>query len=170
MEINEEYIKDQENPVNTLMTLSTLMDDLVLKESQDSFLSFVRMVAPTLVSDWKMGRHIKLLSDKLQRVKDGEIKRLMIFLPPRSSKSVICSKIFPAWYIGNNPTHEIMSISHSDQLASDFGRSVRDVVNPDQFQNIFPNVQIRQVNGKQILMEPTMLLVLDHRLRDEEHI
>jgi len=129
MEITKEYIQDQDNPVNTLMTLSTLMDDLVLKESQDSFLSFVRMVAPTLVSDWKMGRHIKLLSDKLQRVKDGEIKRLMVFLPPRSSKSVICSKIFPAWYIGNNPTHEIMSISHSDQLSSDFGRSVRDVVN-----------------------------------------
>ena len=76
MEITKEYIQDQDNPVNTLMTLSTLMDDLVLKESQDSFLSFVRMVAPTLVSDWKMGRHIKLLSDKLQRVKDGEIKRL----------------------------------------------------------------------------------------------
>ena len=72
------------------------------------------------------------------------LKRLMVFLPPRSSKSVICSKIFPAWYIGNNPTHEIMSISHSDQLASDFGRSVRDVVNTDQFQNVFPNVQIRQ--------------------------
>jgi predicted phage terminase large subunit-like protein len=143
MEITTESIKEQDNPVNTLMTLSTLMDDLVLKESKDTFLSFVRMVAPTLVSDWKMGRHIKLLSDKLQKVKDGEIKRLMVFLPPRSSKSVICSKIFPAWYIGNNPTHEILTISHSDQLASDFGRSVRDVVNTDQFQNIFPNVQLR---------------------------
>jgi len=143
MEITTESIKEQDNSVNTLMTLSTLMDDLVLKESKDTFLSFVRMVAPTLVSDWKMGRHIKILSDKLQKVKDGEIKRLMVFLPPRSSKSVICSKIFPAWYIGNNPTHEILTISHSDQLASDFGRSVRDVVNTEQFQNIFPNVHLR---------------------------
>jgi hypothetical protein len=55
----------------------------------------------------------------------------MVFLPPRSSKSVICSKLFPAWYMGNHANHEILSVSHSDQLASDFGRAVRDIVNTD---------------------------------------
>ena len=143
MEISEDYIDSQENSVDSLATLSMLLDDLVLRQSNEDFISFVRAVAPTLISDWKMGRHIKVLSDKLQGVKDGSIKRLMVFLPPRSSKSVICSKIFPAWYIGNNPQHEILTISHSDQLASDFGRSVRDIVNTEQFQNIFPGVALR---------------------------
>ena len=86
-------------------------------------------MAPTLVSDWRMGRHIEVISEKLQQLESGEIKRLMVFLPPRSSKSVICSKLFPAWYIGRNPEHEILTVSHSDQLSSDFGRSVRDIVN-----------------------------------------
>jgi len=143
MEISEDYIDSQENSVDSLATLSMLLDDLVLRQSNEDFISFVRAVAPTLISDWKMGRHIKVLVDKLQGVKEGRIKRLMVFLPPRSSKSVICSKIFPAWYIGNNPQHEILTISHSDQLASDFGRSVRDIVNTEQFQNIFPGVALR---------------------------
>ena len=143
MEISEDYIDSQDNAVDSLATLSMLLDDLVLQQSHEDFISFVRAVAPTLISDWKMGRHIKLLSDKLQGVKEGKIKRLMVFLPPRSSKSVICSKIFPAWYIGNNPQHEILTISHSDQLASDFGRSVRDIVNTEQFQDIFPGVALR---------------------------
>jgi predicted phage terminase large subunit-like protein len=67
----------------------------------------------------------------------------MVFLPPRSSKSVICSKLFPAWYIGRNPKHEILTVSHSDQLSSDFGRSVRDVVNTEEFQKIFTGVALR---------------------------
>ena len=76
-------------------------------------------MAPMLVSDWKMGKHIEVLSEKLRQLESGEIKRLMVFLPPRSSKSVVCSKLFPAWYICRNPRHELLTISHSDQLASD---------------------------------------------------
>ena len=100
-------------------------------------------MAPTLVSDWKMGKHIELISNKLKQLESGEIKRLMVFLPPRSSKSVLCSKLFPAWYIGRNPQHEILTVSHSDQLSSDFGRSVRDIVNSEEFQNIFKGVSLR---------------------------
>ena len=83
------------------------------------------------------------ISEKLQKVESGEIKRLMVFLPPRSSKSVICSKLFPAWYVGRHPQHEILTVSHSDQLASDFGRSVRDLVNFDLFNTVFPDVTLR---------------------------
>ena len=100
-------------------------------------------MAPSLVSDFKMGRHIEVISEKLQQLESGKIKRLMVFLPPRSSKSVICSKLFPAWYIGRNPEHEILTVSHSDQLSSDFGRSVRDIVNTEDFQSIFRGVSLR---------------------------
>ena len=71
MEISEDYIDSQENSVDSLATLSMLLDDLVLRQSNEDFISFVRAVAPTLISDWKMGRHIKVLVDKLQGVKEG---------------------------------------------------------------------------------------------------
>ena len=119
------------------------LDTYTNLRAKDDFLTFVKVFAPTLVSDFKMGSHIKLLCKKLQGVVDGDIKRLMVFLPPRSSKSLICSKLFPAWYIGNFSNHEIMSVSHSDQLASDFGRTVRDIVNTEKFQRIFKGVALR---------------------------
>ena len=132
-----------DNTIDNYINLSNLLKARTYTEAQDDFLTFVRLVAPSLVSDWKMGKHIEVISNKLDDLENGHIKRLMVFLPPRSSKSVLCSKLFPAWYIGRNPEHEIMTVSHSDQLASDFGRSVRDIVTTEQFQEIFRGVTLR---------------------------
>ena len=134
---------EQTNNLETYLDFKINLDTYTNLRAKDDFLTFVKVFAPTLVSDFKMGKHIKLLCSKLQGVVDGNIKRLMVFLPPRSSKSLICSKLFPAWYIGNFANHEIMSVSHSDQLASDFGRTVRDIVNTEKFQRIFKGVALR---------------------------
>ena len=116
---------------------------LAFQNVRNNFSGFIEAFAPKLVADFKMGKHIDVISKKLQQVEEGSIKRLMVFLPPRSSKSLICSKLFPAWYLGRHPNHEILSVSHSDQLASDFGRSVRDVVNDQDYQSIFEGVKLR---------------------------
>ena len=136
-------INIQDNSIESFINLKGLLSQKVNRESRTDFLTFVRLMAPSLVSGFQMGNHIKLISNKLKQLEEGEIKRLMVFLPPRSSKSVICSKLFPAWYIGRNPEHEILTVSHSDQLSSDFGRSVRDVVNTEEFSKIFSGVQLR---------------------------
>ena len=133
----------QENYLDSFINLKGLLSQQVENQSQTDFLTFVRLVAPSLVPGFLMGNHIKIISDKLKDMEEGKIKRLMVFLPPRSSKSVICSKLFPAWYIGRNPSHEILTVSHSDQLSSDFGRSVRDIVNTEEFQKIFRGVHLR---------------------------
>ena len=138
-----ELESNSDNTIDNYINLSNLLKARTYTEAQDDFLTFVRLVAPSLVSDWKMGKHIEVRSNKLDDLENGHIKRLMVFLPPRSSKSVLCSKLFPAWYIGRNPEHEIMTVSHSDQLASDFGRSVRDIVTTEQFQEIFRGVTLR---------------------------
>ena len=91
------------NYIESYIQLEGLLSQQVNQQCNTDFLSFVRLVAPSLVSGFKMGRHIEVISEKLQQVESGEIKRLMVFLPPRSSKSVVCSKLFPAWYIGRNP-------------------------------------------------------------------
>ena len=132
-----------ENYLENYITLKGLLSQQVEMDSKADFLTFVRLMAPSLVSDFRMGRHIELISNKLKQLEEGEIKRLMVFLPPRSSKSVICSKLFPSWYIGRNPSHEILTVSHSAQLSSDFGRSVRDIVNTEDFSSIFRGVSLR---------------------------
>jgi predicted phage terminase large subunit-like protein len=125
-------------------TIQRSLRVIASRRANRDFLTYIRMMAPKVVDGFKMGRHIEVIAQKLQMVVDGKIKRLMVFLPPRSSKSVICSKLFPSWYIGRNPKHEIMTISHSDQLASDFGRSVRDIVDMPEFTTVFNGVHLRQ--------------------------
>jgi predicted phage terminase large subunit-like protein len=131
------------NPIDSFINLKELLSYKINREANTDFLTFVRFMAPSLVSDFKMGKHIEVISNKLKELEEGTIKRLMVFLPPRSSKSMICSKLFPAWYIGRNPEHEILTVSHSDQLSSDFGRSVRDIVNTEEFGKIFSGVNLR---------------------------
>ena len=135
--------KINETALNSFISLKGFLAQKVEEQSKDDFLTFVKLMAPSIVSDFKMGNHIKVISNKLKELEEGKIKRLMVFLPPRSSKSVLCSKLFPAWYIGRHPEHEILTVSHSDQLSSDFGRSVRDVVSTEEFQKIFRGVQLR---------------------------
>ena len=132
-----------ENVLESFINLKGLLSQKVEDQSKDDFLTFVKLMAPSIVSDFKMGNHIKVISNKLKELAEGKIRRLMVFLPPRSSKSVLCSKLFPAWYIGRHPEHEILTVSHSDQLSSDFGRSVRDIVSTEDFQKIFRGVQLR---------------------------
>jgi predicted phage terminase large subunit-like protein len=144
--IQNESPQEEEISNGTLRKYNDLRNalrGLVHLKSKEDFLTFVRKEAPKLVPDFKMGRHIEVICYKLQQVVDSPPQRLMIFLPPRSSKSVVCSKLFPAWYIGRNPSHEIMSVSHSDQLSSDFGRSVRDIVNAEDFDKMFNGVKLR---------------------------
>lgn len=70
-------------------------------------------------------------------VEMGEIKRLMIFLPPRHGKSELASKLFPAWYIGRNPSSKIMVASYSSTLASHFGYEVRNLVKEEKYRQVF---------------------------------
>lgn len=78
---------------------------------------------------WQAAEHLILLCSKLEAVERGEIKRLMVFMPPRHGKSEVVSKKFPAWFLGKNPEKEIIITSYSADLAHDFSRIARDTLN-----------------------------------------
>ena len=82
--------------------------------------------------------------DKLEAVERGEIKRLMIFLPPGSAKSTYSSQLFPSWYIGKHPDHDIIAASHTAELAEKFGRRVRNLCNTTEHINLFPDARDRK--------------------------
>lgn len=72
--------------------------------------------------------HHKLIIDALEELERGDNDRLMIFMPPGSAKSTYGSLLFPPWYMGRNPTHNIMTCSHTMNLAKRFGRRTRNIV------------------------------------------
>ena len=67
----------------------------------------------------------------------------MIFAPPRHTKSELASRRFPAWYLGRNPNKQIITSTYSGDLASDFGRDVRNIVAEQEYINLFPKTQLR---------------------------
>jgi hypothetical protein len=64
-------------------------------------------------------------------------------MPPRHGKSQLISIYFPAWFLGRNPDKKVLMVSHTTDLAVDFGRKVRNLIStPEQYQAIFPTVQL----------------------------
>ena len=92
--------------------------------------------------DYHIGQHHHLLCEKLEAVERGEIDRLMVFMPPRHGKSELASKRFPAWFLGRNPSKQIITASYSAKLADKFGRDVRNLVTSNKFQCLFPDVTL----------------------------
>jgi len=87
--------------------------------------------------------HHRLIARHLEAVERGDIKRLMITMPPRHGKSMLASEYFPAWYLGRNPDHYVVAATYAQDLADDFGRKVRNQINDPLYQAIFPGVGLK---------------------------
>jgi predicted phage terminase large subunit-like protein len=103
------------------------------KDAQDNFLSFVRHVWPGFIA----GRHHRIVAEKLEAVARGEIKRLIINMPPRHTKSEFASYLFPAWLMGKFPDKKIMQATHTADLAIRFGRKVKNLIDSEDYQQVF---------------------------------
>lgn len=68
----------------------------------------------------------------------------MVFMPPRHGKSEKASKRFPSWYLGRNPKRQIIAASYNSDLATDFGREVRNIMASPEFGDVFPGTRLRQ--------------------------
>lgn len=92
---------------------------------------------------YKPAKHHRLIARHLEAVERGDIKRLMIFMPPRAGKSMLVSEYFPAWYLGRNPSHYLIAATYAQELADDFGRKVRNQIADPTFQQIFPGCRLK---------------------------
>jgi len=86
--------------------------------------------------------HLEMI-DLLEKVERGEIKRLIINMPPRFGKSWWVSQFFPAWYLSRNPRRKIIHASYSADIAVDFGREIRNIFNSEEHAQLF-EVRLRQ--------------------------
>ena len=109
-------------------------------KSKDSFLHFVKEAWPAFI----MGKHHELMARAFEKVMRGELKRLIINMPPRHTKSEFASYLLPAWFLGQKPEGKIIQTSHTSELAVNFGRKVRNLVGSAEYQKIFPGVGLQQ--------------------------
>ena len=114
-------------------------------KARDNFYVFVLLMAPLQIPEGFInGEHIKIVCDALQELEATPGGRLMVTLPPRSMKSVLGNVLFPAWVFGRNPYWQVLSAAHSSELAADFGRWVKNLIQTIEYQKIFPATAIAQ--------------------------
>lgn len=108
------------------------------EEYQDKFLKFVKHVWPSFIA----GSHHKIFGEKLERVARGELKRLIVNMPPRHTKSEFASYLFPAWVMGQKPHTKIIQATHTAELAVGFGRKVKNLLDSEIYRDVFPDIQL----------------------------
>jgi predicted phage terminase large subunit-like protein len=109
-------------------------------KAQEKFMPFAHHVYEGFIE----GRHHRVIAEKLEKVARGEIKRLIVNMPPRHSKSEFASFMMPAWFLGRNPKLKIIQATHNTELAVRFGRKVRDLIADPQYQDIFPDTNLKE--------------------------
>jgi predicted phage terminase large subunit-like protein len=111
-------------------------------ECQGDFIKFVKHQWPEFIE----GRHHKIIGEKFNRIAQGKLKRLIVCLPPRHSKSEFASTFFPAWMMGLRGDLKIIQTTHTAELAVRFGRKVRNIIDGDKFKYVFPNLKLQADN------------------------
>ena len=132
--------------ISNLESLDTNTLKLILRKAlvekqekgQKDFLQFVKMVWP----DFVQGHHHKVYAEKLNRVANGELKRLIVNMPPRHTKSEFASHLFPAFFMGRHPKAKLIQTTHTGELSIRFGRKTKNLLESEEYAKVFPNVTL----------------------------
>ena len=89
------------------------------------------------------GAHHRVMCEQFNKIARGELRRVIINMAPRHSKSEMSSYMLPSWLLGIKPDLKIIQATHTGELAVRFGRKVRDLVDTREYKEIFPNVSLR---------------------------
>jgi predicted phage terminase large subunit-like protein len=130
-------------PPTARLHIASLKNELALRlkreEAALDFMKFVEEVWPGFIH----GRHHEKMARAFERVANGDIKRLIINMPPRHTKSEFASYLLPAWFLGRFPHKKVIQTSHTAELAVGFGRKVRNLVDSEAYRRLFPAVELQ---------------------------
>ncbi len=113
--------------------LSGISEEEKKEKAKNNFLDFTKHIWPEFIE----GEHHKIIADKFNKLATGEIKRLIVNMPPRHTKSEFASTLLPAWMIGREPKLKIIQTTHTGELAVRFGRKAKTLIDSPEYQEIF---------------------------------
>lgn len=90
------------------------------------------------------GPHIDAMVHRLEQLATGQIRKLIITVPPRHGKSELVSGAFPAWVLGNDPKAKLTIVSYGSELSNSLFNNVRTIVKDERYGQLFPDVVIRK--------------------------
>jgi predicted phage terminase large subunit-like protein len=110
------------------------------ERAQTNFLDFAKYVWPSAI----LSGHHERMAEAFDRIANGTLKRLIINMPPRHTKSEFASYLLPAFIMGRKPTTKIIQATHTGELAVRFGRKVRDLMSAETYRELFSQVFLKQ--------------------------
>jgi len=119
--------------LNDRRKIRQILDEDTAKRCRQSFIFFASKMWDGFIS----GKHHQIMADAFERVASGELKRLIINMPPRHTKSEFASYLLPAWFLGLYPEKKIIQTAHTAELATGFGRKVRNLVQSPAYEKVF---------------------------------
>jgi len=105
----------------------------IQNKAKSDFLSFVKCVWPEFIE----GSHHRHIAEKFNKLSRGEIKRLIVNMPPRHTKSEFASYLLPSWMVGRDPKLKIIQVTHTGELAIRFGRKAKHLIDSEEYHKIF---------------------------------
>jgi len=129
-----------EETLKEILALKQAEIRLVVRDrARSDFMAFAHHVYENFIE----GKHHKIIAEKLERIAEGKLKRLIVNMPPRHSKSELASYLMPAWFLGRNPKLKIIQATHNTELAVRFGRKVRDLIEDPHYRDVFPKTDLK---------------------------
>lgn len=116
------------------------------RNARKRLLHFTNYTFPGYETNW----HHAVLCDYLDRFATGEIKRLMVFMPPRHGKSELVSRRLPAYILGLNPDAQVIATSYGADLAQRMNRDVQRIIDSDAYRRLFPDTQLYGSNVRTV--------------------
>jgi len=110
----------------------------LIENARNNFLDFVRFVWPQFIC----GQHHKIMAEKFESLVKGDLNRVIINIAPRHGKSELTSYLFLAWLMGRAPNSKIIQATHTGELAMRLGRKVRNLMDSDEYKEVFPEVSL----------------------------
>ena len=135
MKIDIEKIKKLPADVRKDFMKTFLQYEEKKKENKihSNFMAFVKHVWPEFIE----GSHHKIVAEKFNQLAEGKLKRLIINMPPRHTKSEFASFLLPAWMVGRNPKLKIIQSTNTTELSVRFGRKAKALIDSQEYQQIF---------------------------------
>ena len=109
-------------------------------------MKFVKHVWPDFVE----GSHHKIVAEKFNQIAEGKIKRLIINMPPRHTKSEFASYLLPAWMVGRNPKLKIIQSTNTTELSVRFGRKAKQLLDSQEYQGQYLKLDSEKIHKPQV--------------------
>ena len=122
---------------------------LIQDEARDSLLIYTCYMMP----NFSIQPHHRLIAEKLEEIERGDIRRLIVTMPPRFGKTELICRKFPSWVLGRNPAMNLIGVSYGDDFASEeIGRPTRNIIKNPRYSNVFEGVRLADDSQAQASM------------------